>query len=373
MLPGPILCAHCRSQTAAQTCPRCSSAVCERCEGDRATCTALGARVLRLGRDRRLRRVDPEGRVGLVTGLGGRFHEIFDLLSGKQIAAPPRVPVFKAPLSPAVARGGRAIWPSRGGPLPDQTSGFHGVVVGSVYDDAARVIAPSRVTILRALHLCPTGRHAWLLTGPDRVQVWDLETGAQHEYTPFAASVLQASALDSARLILASTTYGRVSLMRLEGARATPLGLLHLSRANSPWIALSETCVAVISDRGRSEGHVIRAFALDPDGALASQPIYEAPEVAMNEQGQRRLQRPLVAALSQDGRYLAAAMRNRDIAVHDLQRGRVQHLSGHAERVAMISFTTGAGSLVTSDYDDRVIFWPRREHEFLDLAPYQRR
>ena len=311
--------------------------------------------------------------MGLVTGPSGKFHEIFDLVSGKQIAASSRVPVFKALLLPAIAQGGRAIWPSRGGPLPEETTGFHGVVVGSVYDDATRVIARSRSVVLRELHLSPTGRHAWLLTGPDRVQVWDLETGQQEEYIPFAASVLQASVLDSARPILASTTYGRVNLMRLEGARVTSLGLLHLSRANSQWIALSETCMAVVSDRGRTEGHVIRAFALDPDGALTSQPFHEVPEVAMNEQGQRRLQRPLVASLSQDGRYLAVAMRNRDIAVHDLQRGRVQHLSGHADRIAMISFTTGAGSLVTSDYDNRVIFWPRREHEFLDLAPHQRR
>lgn len=46
--------------------------------------------------------------------------------------------------------------------------------------------------------------------------------------------------------------------MRLEGARVTLLGILHLSRANSPWIALSETCMAVVSDRERPEGHVIR-------------------------------------------------------------------------------------------------------------------
>ncbi len=93
--------------------------------------------------------------MGLVTGLGGKFHEISDLLSGKQIAAPSRAPVFKAPLLPAIAQGGRAIWPSRGGPFPDEISGFHCVVVGSVYDDATRV-TPGRVSITR-LEWIPIG------------------------------------------------------------------------------------------------------------------------------------------------------------------------------------------------------------------------
>lgn len=368
MLLRSIPCAHCRGQTAAQTCPACGSAVCEGCARDPSTC-AMRARVLRLGRMRRLRRVDPEGKVGLVMGLGGRFHEIFDLMSGTWLAAPRRVPVFKGPVQPAIAQGGRAIWPYLDDP---HASGFQGVVVGSVYDDAVRVIAPRRQVLLRELHLCPTGGRAWMLSGPGKVQVWDLETGAQDEYIPFAASVLQASALDGARPVLASSTYGRVNVMRLEGGQATLLGLLHLRNANSPWLALSETCLAVISDRERREGHVIRAFALDADGAPASPPIYEAPEVAMSEPGDRRLQRPLVAALSQDGRYLAVAMRNRDIAVHDLQRGRAQHLSGHTDRIAMIAFTADARALVTGDYDNRVIVWPRQRDDvsdgFLDLG-----
>jgi hypothetical protein len=62
-------------------------------------------------------------------------------------------------------------------------------------------------------------------------------------------------------------------------------------------------------------------------------------------------------------------MRDRDIAVHELQRGRVQHLGGHTDRIAMITFSTGARSLVTGDHYNRVILWPRRDDVFLDRTP----
>jgi hypothetical protein len=82
-------------------------------------------------------------------------------------------------------------------------------------------------------------------TVAETVQGWDLETGAQHEYHPFTGSVLQAVALDSTRSILASGAHGLLNVLRQEGARVTQLGLLHLSGMSLPWIALSQTCMAV--------------------------------------------------------------------------------------------------------------------------------
>ena len=85
-------------------------------------------------------------------------------------------------------------------------------------------------------------------------------------------------------------------------------------------------------------------------------------------------QRPVVVSLSQDGRYLAVAMQDdQTIAVHDLQRGHGQYLSGHTAPIAMISFTTGARSLVTGGHDGRVIIWSRQDDVFLDRVPDSQR
>jgi hypothetical protein len=373
MVLRATLCAHCRSQAAAETCAHCGSAVCEGCARDPSTCTVPRVRVLRLGLGRRLRRVDPEGRVGLVSSPARRYHDMFDLLSDQPLEPSCQVPVQDVSWLPPIAQGGRMIWPAHGVPEPGEITAMAGLVVASVHEGAMRVIDAARRTSHRELGLCPTGRHAWIRTRSETAQVWDLETGEQREYTPHQRSVLQATTLDSARSLLASGTYGRVNVLRLEGDAVHELARLHLRNTDNIWIALSQACMAVVSDLRGNEGYTIRAFALDADGVPESMPFHVVPEVVMNASGERRLQRPLVATLSQDGRYLAVAMRRWAIAVHDLQRGRTQHLTGHTDRIAMIAFTTDARSLVTSDYDNRVIVWPRRDDVFLDLAPDRRR
>jgi hypothetical protein len=373
MVLRATLCAHCRREAAAETCAHCGSAVCAGCARDDGTCTVPRVRVLRLGLGRRLRRVDPEARVGLVSSPTRRYHEVFDLVSGVPIEPTCQVPVQDAAWLPAIAHGGRVIWPAPREPEPGEFTALGGLVVASVRERAVRVIEAATRTSHREVGLCPSGRHAWVVTRSETAQVWDLEAGAQHEYTPFPAAVLQSTALDEARGILACGTYGRVSVLRLEGARVTQLATLHLPGATNLWIALSGACMVVVSDLGGNEGYALRAFALGADGVPEGAPFHVVPEVVMNAVGERRLQRPLVATLSQGGRYLAVAMRNRAIAVHDLQHGRVQHLSGHTDRVAMIAFTADTRSLVTSDHDNRVIVWPRRDEIFLDLAPDRRR
>lgn len=395
MVLRTTLCAHCRGQAAAETCVHCGSAVCPGCARDDSTCPVPRVRTLHLEHGQRLRRVDPAGRVGLVAKPGSEDLDVFDLVSGEQSATPCRVPALEEPYLSGIAQGGRVLWLDQGEPTPaaeppakrglarwlsplrtrpapgPEIIAYHGLVVGSLDTGATRSIQPLRPTRPRALGLCPSGRYAWMRTVAETVQVWDLETGAQHEYHPFTGSVLQAVALDSARSILASVAHGLVNVLRLEGARVTQLELLHLLGMSSPWIALWQTCMAVAMElRDDQSSPGICVFALDADGVPEPKPFLVAPFVMdMNALGVRLLQRPVVASLSEDGRYLAAAMHDQRIAVYDLQRRRTQYLRGHAARIAMISFTTGARSLVTADHGARVILWPRPDDVFLDRAP----
>jgi hypothetical protein len=373
MVLRTTLCAHCRRQAARETCRHCASAVCEPCFHDDLTCTAPRTRVLRLGLGRRLRRIDPEGRLGLVSGWRDRM-QLVDLAHGRKIAAPGKLPVYQ-PLLSSIARSGRVAWPLVYAVSNDNASAFAGVGIGSVRDDQADVIRAQRPSMPRELGLCPTGRSLWFRTAAETVQVWDLETREQHEHEPLPGSVLQAVSVDTASGLLVAATYGRACVHRLRGSETERLGTLRLRDADNVWIALADRCVAVVSDYRGFRGRVLRAFALDAAGVPEREPLYTYAEVEAVAGAGRdvRLQRRIVAALSPDGRFLAAATADHDIAVHDLARGRVHHLQGHTDEISLIAFTGGASALVTADHDNRVILRPRRDDRFLDLAPGQRR
>jgi hypothetical protein len=378
MVLRTTLCAHCRSEAAAQTCPHCGSAVCDRCFGDETTCAAPRARVLRLGMGSRLRRVDPQGRLALVSGWHNLLR-LYDLTSGQRIDAPSRLPML-SPLVSSIARDGRVVWPIvfKTPPMAtnDKSPLFQGLHVGSVRDGSASEMWAPRPISPRELFLCPAGRTVWFRTVSETVAVWDLEERDQHEYDPLPGSVLQAAALDTATGLLATATYGRAAVHRLHRGESERLGTVRALRdADNVWLGLAARCLVAVSDYRGLRGHVIRAFALDETGVPEREPfyVYEESDAAAGARRQVRPQRPVVADLSQDGRYLAMATEGHDVALHDLARKRVQYLGGHTDVIATIAFTDGVQSLVSGDYDNRVIIRPRRDDHFVDLAPGQPR
>jgi hypothetical protein len=369
------LCAHCRSQAAVVTCRHCGSIVCERCAADETTCAAPRARLVGLGLGRRLRRVDPQARLGLVAGWIEGLR-IMDLATSRRFPTECRLP-WSRPLISSIARTGRVVWPYTS-LVPDPRQGIDGLVVASVHHAARHELAASAPFFPRDLDLCPTGRYVWGRTKLETVYLWDVERYQYHEHDPLPGSVLQAAALHGARNLLATSTYGRAAVHRFDGAALEPLGMLRLRDADNVWIGISDRCLAVISDLRGARGSVLRAFALDATGVPEREPFYVHAdrEAAAGRSRDVHIRRPVVAALSRDGGYLAVATEDNDIAVHDLTRGRVQYLDredGHvAGRLALLAFDDTADALLSSDADGRVIVRPRRDHHFLQLAPDQR-
>lgn len=355
------------------TCRHCGSIVCERCAADETTCAAPRARLVRLGLGRRLHRVDPQGRLALVSGwLEGL--KVMDLAAGRRLETPCKLP-WSRPLISSIARTGRVVWPYTR-LMPDILRlALGGLVVASVHDAERRQLPTYSPFIPRELDLCPTGRYAWGRTASETVYVWDLDRNRHREHDPLPGSVLQAAALHGARNLLATSTYGRAAVHRFDADALEPLGLLRLRDADNVWIGLSDRCLAVVSDLRGARGCVLRAFALDAAGAPEREPFYVHAdrEAAAGRSRDVHIRRPVVATLSQDGRFLAVATEENDIAVHDLERGRVQYLdseNGHvAGRLALLAFGDDAGSLLSSGIDGRVIMRPRRGQHFLPLEP----
>ena len=368
------LCAHCRSEAAVETCRHCGSAVCGPCFGDDSTCSAPRARVLRLGLGRRLRRIDPQGRLALVSGWHPMLR-LYDLTRGRRVACPGGLP-RNTPQVSSIAREGRVAWAYFAVVSKDQAPTFTGLKIRSVHAAGESILEAQRPVTPRELVLCPDGRYVWFRTAGETVQVWDLETGAQHEHEPLPGSVLQAAALDVTTGLLATATYGRGCVHRLHGGEAQRLGTLRaLHDADNVWLGLAAGCLVAVSDYRGRRGHVIRAFALDADGAPGREPFYvhEESDAAAGDRRKLWPQRPVVASLSQDGRYLALATEDHHVALHDLTRERVQYLRGHTDAISTIAFTDGSQALVSGDHDNRVIIRPRRDDHFIDLAPGQRR
>lgn len=372
MVLRTTLCAHCRGQAASQTCRYCGSAVCERCFGDETTCAVPRARVLRLGLGRRLRRVDPEGRLALVS-TWARGLRLYDLARGQWLGAPPSLRRYDALLS-SIARDGSVVWPFFAVGASEQAPVFRGVHLTSLSGGRADTLRAQRPTPPRELVLCPEGRYVWFRAMSETVQVWDFETGDQHEYDPLPGSVLQAAALDVSSGLLATATYGRAAVHRVQGGEAELLGTLRVLRdADNVWLGLAAGCLVVVSDYRGLRGHVIRGFALDAAGAPEREPfyVYEESDAAAGARRKVRPLRPIVASLSPDGRFMAMATEGNEVALHDLARRRVQYLGGHTDVIATMAFTGDAQSLITADHDNRVIMRPRRDDHFLDLAPGQ--
>jgi hypothetical protein len=376
MVLRTILCAHCRGEAAQQTCRHCGSAVCERCFGDETTCPVPRARVLRLGLGRRLRRIDPAGRLALVSGWRGGLR-LYDLERGQGLEAPGTLPgltpkMLLAPEVSSVARDGRLVWPAFSMASNSSAPVFLGVHVGSVSEVGEKLVLAQRPEVPRELVLCPAGRNLWFRTTSETVQVWDLKTGEQHVHDPLPGSVLQAAAMSTTEGLLATATYGRACVHRVQGGEDRRLGTLRvLHDADNVWLGLAPHCLAVLSDYRGRRGHVIRAFALDAAGVPEREPfyVYEEADAAAGARRRVRPLRPVVAMLSQDGRYLAMATESHDVALHDLSRKRVQYLGGHTDDVVTIAFTDGVKALVTGDADNRVIIRPHRDEHFIDLAP----
>lgn len=81
-----------------------------------------------------------------------------------------------------------------------------------------------------------------------------------------------------------------------------------------------------------------------------------------------RVQAPVCAALSDDGRFVAFALSDRRVLVHDLTRDTRRIYAGHTDTICMVAFTANARALLSADRDNRVFIRPRASDMFAELA-----
>jgi hypothetical protein len=194
---------------------------------------------------------------------------------------------------------------------------------------------------------------------------------AWQSFEPLPRKMIQAADLDLDAGLVAAATFGRVAAM--DTASMSPPMSAETVAGDTLWLAVGGRRIAAIA-AVRELGvvllrHEIAVFELDAARRLESEPIYRA-----THRGGSQLLEPVVADFSDDGRYLAVALRSDEIAVHDIERGAAIRLDGHTDAVSALRFGPGASHLVSGDFDNRVIVRRRGPRGFatrLEPAAYE--
>ncbi len=335
-------------------------------------------RTLRLGWGRRLRAVDPAGRLGLVSGWYGRFR-LVELERGKERAIGLKLPRRDVSVSP-IAAGGRVVWPVTkvvryGG--RNRLLIFRGLSVASLSAGTVELVENRGATEFHVpirIRLSRGGEVAWFLTRSETVRMWHLGRDSQHEYTPLPGAVIQSADFDDQRGLLAAASYGYAAVLQVGDGELQECGRVRIPNTDNPWIALVGGRLFVLSNYRGRRGHELRGFVLDDDGVPAREPFFCWSErTGFAGDGQSRpIQRPIVADVSGDARWVAIALNDRRVAIYQPDACRAQYLTGHSDDIAALRFTAGAASLISGDYDNRVIARPRVGESFLVLARRRR-
>ncbi|WP_428263974.1 hypothetical protein [Haliangium sp.] len=368
------LCSHCQRQPPVTPCAHCGRMVCADCSADEATCAAPRARSFRIGFGRSLHQFDPTGELALVASWFRR-QRVFDLLRRRHVADAVTLPYSRVPLSPIV-HNRLVAWAwtelqNQGGSNGSMRR-FRGLNLAALPRGEVRRVENHRDDDFELpidLRLSSSGRVAWFSTRSETIRMWSLDGKEQHEHTPLRAAVIQSADFDDGADLLFTATYGYAAVHRVAGPELVATGRIRLPDSDNPWLAGAGGRVVVISDYRGDRGHELSAFALDHEGAPAHAPFYtwsEHDPLPINMETPR-IQHPIVATLGPDGRYVALALEDGRLAVHDLDRTTVRYLRAHGRGVTALRFSKDAGSLLSTN-GRRVIIRPRRGDEFLELA-----
>jgi hypothetical protein len=340
--PSAVTCAHCNSARATAPCPGCSREVCDGCLANIASCTNPRSFELRLGIGARLRHVGRGATVGLVSTLTRRLW-LLDLLGRTRLDRPPG---YRWSRTMAEAGGlssrGELLWPR---------------VYSRQYTTQLRITSAG--IDHREIYLDPAvatlrfDRSETAVIGPtvdERVLISPLDPGERPQVvTPLSRRVIQAFDADLGSGLIAAATHGELGAVRRREER--PMPVAELQRTDSLWVGVAGERVAVLS--GQRSSPLVqgdhRITMLEADGRELTR-FYSA-----THRGAAAAQDPVVADISDDGRFVALALASREIAVHDVDGGGVQRLPGHTDRISALRFGPDAEYLVSGDFDNRVI------------------
>ncbi|ACY18204.1 hypothetical protein [Haliangium ochraceum] len=351
--------------------------VCAPCAADSATCPLPRAHHYRLGFGRRLRQIDPLGEFVLVSG-NRRKYKVYGLGKPGVVNRRPRLmppPEHLPRLSdPHTAPGsnGRVVWlPLSDNPLfRDDLVALRHLRMSTLPSGETVTLHAkeplARMSDIAGLALSRSGKTLWFRTPQESVCVWSSSVGGpQREYKPLRGAVLQSAYYDEKGRRLALTTYGHATVHRVEDGELALLGRLAIADADNVWVSLVKRYLVVLSDYRGKRGFVLRAFACRASGEFERTPCFTWAESEPLAGSRRRLrvQRPLMLTHSPSGRFVAIALADKRIAVHDIEQRSVQFMSGHTGSITALRFTDGDAALITGDDDNRVVVSPRQGGE----------
>jgi hypothetical protein len=355
-----IGCAHCEATVGANECRICGRIVCDACAADWTTCSEPSGRVVRLGMTARLRAVDPDGRFGLVTAFRHPWRAL-DLRQLRWVDCEIELAsIADHTAAPMLTADGRLL----------ETDG-HVLYVGSLGTPRWNAYRAERS--IQTLRVMASG---WVsfVSSADTVELVDLNALEPAPYmrhilladrlgdapaislTPFPGRVVQSAAAvrEGDALIVASGTWQEIAIHRIRGELRERTAHVKTD-GDVRWIAIAGSTVAAIVVGARSG--TLTTWRIDDRGELAHR-------VDRDDHGE-----PVIAAsLSRDGRYLAAALADRSVAVHAVVEPATQVFTEHTDAISLIRFAGDDHLLITADDDNRVVLRPRTEHGYAEVV-----
>ncbi len=300
--------------------------------------------MFRIGTTGRLVEVDPSGQYGLVSRWIGAMR-LVDLRTLRWVSRVelPALGLGWGELRPVLTSTCRLVTPLYSSSLENEMRVFDGIQMRSLLGDSSWTIKAALGPV-RSAGVTVDGDHYWYVNNTETVTVIAPDDTARppctvRTYEPLPRKVLQQVFVDASRALLASATWGEITLHRMDGDRLVLLGHVKTS-GNASWLALGGPYLAAGVPGG------VKVWRLGEDLSIGSQLLSI----------ERAIQK---AALSRDGRYLALGVDGDAIMVRGLDSGSLDTFDEHTDRIGLIRFVGADQLLITADCDNRVIMRPR--------------
>ncbi|MBW2731360.1 MAG: hypothetical protein JRH20_03145 [Deltaproteobacteria bacterium] len=357
---GVVACAHCHVPHADTTCPYCQRLVCKSCLGP-VGCSVPHPEELRLGRGRRLLRVDDaarHGQVGYALTRGSeawrlRHKEVFGLRPHTYEELPVEL------RGEAAVNGGvlvQAAWSYEFFSFANEDHKDYLTPLLFVADVTehglfgVRFIKRSIVHVAADTRVSEDGKTA-LLVSASQVDIVDITGERKPRTVDFKGELIQCCALSQQADLFALGIFGRVLVYRLSTARR--VGELILEGQDIAAVAVGMgRCVVVDGNKG--------LHLLEQQRREGEERWVEHGDV--REKLAHAL-RPNELSMSADGRLLAYQHKRKRVLLRTVDEQGVgepvQELRAHTDRVNLVQFVRRGQMLVSADQDNRVWFWPR--------------
>ena len=350
---GAIGCAHCKKIGADQACQICTRQVCPTCAADWATCEAPSGRVVRLGLTARVRDVDPNGRLALVSHWR-RPLRLFDLRALRWIAdleLPRRYWFTSRAFPPRLTSDGRLFFADYPLSNNDSVPTFRGMRAHHLRTGKSQWF--SDYPPFGTTGVSPTKDRYWYVTETQQVAITSVGPqdaialgGPMCVVEPLPRKVVHSAYVDAERDLLATGSWCELVLHRIVGNE-----IERLSRAKTEstgdvvWLALAGPwLVAAVKELGGSVDIEVRE--LEPNLSIGR---------VVHRHANTRMR---AASLSRDGRYLALGLES-GLLVHELGTEHIITFDEHTDRINVVRFAADDHVLISADTDNRIVMRPR--------------